>query len=120
MCAVSYLLLKLHLYVNVSTSLYSLKKFFFFVFCTGALGRMLMFIMFFVFLFLYTSYSANIVALLQSTSDQIRTLSDLLNSKLELGVEDTPYNRYFFSVNHYNCELYYYCFFCFRTLYIFI
>ncbi|CAH0719438.1 unnamed protein product, partial [Brenthis ino] len=44
-----------------------------------------------------TEFKANIVALLQSTSNQIRTLTDLFNSKLELGVEDTPYNRYFFS-----------------------
>ncbi|XP_063896895.1 uncharacterized protein LOC135118514 [Helicoverpa armigera] len=63
----------------------------------GTLGRLVMFIVFLAFLFLYTSYSANIVALLQSTSNQIRTLSDLLNSKLELGVEDVPYNRYYFS-----------------------
>ncbi|CAH0579066.1 unnamed protein product [Chrysodeixis includens] len=56
-----------------------------------------MFIVFLAFLFIYTSYSANIVALLQSTSNQIRTLSDLLNSKLELGVEDVAYNKYYFS-----------------------
>uniref|UniRef100_A0A2A4IZW1 Uncharacterized protein n=1 Tax=Heliothis virescens TaxID=7102 RepID=A0A2A4IZW1_HELVI len=66
----------------------------------GTLGRLVMFIVFLAFLFLYTSYSANIVALLQSTSNQIRTLSDLLNSKLELGVEDAPYNRYYFSAAH--------------------
>nr|WQS23402.1 ionotropic receptor 19 [Diaphania glauculalis] len=64
----------------------------------GTLGRIVMFILFLAFLLLYSSYSASIVALLQSSSNQIRTLSDLLNSKLELGVEDTPYNRYFFSV----------------------
>ncbi|CAG9584439.1 unnamed protein product [Danaus chrysippus] len=59
----------------------------------GTLGRVVMFLMFFVFLFLHTSYSANIVALLQSSSNDIKTLADLLNSKLELGAEDTPYNR---------------------------
>ncbi|CAK1596061.1 unnamed protein product [Parnassius mnemosyne] len=64
---------------------------------TGSLGRVVMFILFFTFVFLYTSYSASIVALLQSTSNQIRTLSDLLNSKLELGAEDIVYNRYLFS-----------------------
>ncbi|XP_052740355.1 ionotropic receptor 75a [Bicyclus anynana] len=63
----------------------------------GTLGRVVMFLMFLLFLFLYTSYSANIVALLQSSSNEIKTLTDLLNSKMELGVEDTPYNRYFFS-----------------------
>lgn len=49
-------------------------------------------------IFIYTSYTANIVALLQSTSQSIRTLADLLNSKLDLGVEDTPYSRFFFSI----------------------
>ncbi|KOB65161.1 putative chemosensory ionotropic receptor IR75q.1 [Operophtera brumata] len=63
---------------------------------TGSLGRVVTFLMFLIFLFLYTSYSANIVALLQSSSNQIRTLTDLLNSKLELGVEDEKYNRHYF------------------------
>nr|AST36363.1 putative ionotropic receptor IR75q.1 [Cydia fagiglandana] len=62
----------------------------------GMLGRLMILILFLVFLFLYTAYSASIVVLLQSSSNQIRTLTDLLNSKLELGVEDTPYNRYWF------------------------
>ncbi|XP_048001456.1 ionotropic receptor 75a-like [Leguminivora glycinivorella] len=62
----------------------------------GMLGRFVIFILFLVFVFLYTAYSASIVVLLQSSSNQIRTLTDLLNSKLELGVEDTPYNRYWF------------------------
>ncbi|CAH2260941.1 jg17717 [Pararge aegeria aegeria] len=66
---------------------------------TGTLGRVVMFLMFLLFLFLYTSYSANIVALLQSSSNEIQTLTDLLNSKMELGVEDTPYNRHFFSTS---------------------
>ncbi|CAH0397940.1 unnamed protein product [Chilo suppressalis] len=64
----------------------------------GTLGRIVMFILFLAFLLLYSAYSASIVALLQSSSNQIRTLSDLLNSRLELGVEDTPYNRYFFGI----------------------
>nr|ARO70297.1 antennal ionotropic receptor 75q2 [Dendrolimus punctatus] len=55
-----------------------------------------MFILFLTFLFLYTAYSASIVALLQSSSNQIRTLSDLLHSRLELGLENTVYNEYYF------------------------
>lgn len=47
-------------------------------------------------MFLYTSYTANIVALLQSTSGSIRTLSDLLNSNMELGVDDAPYSYHYF------------------------
>lgn len=46
--------------------------------------------------FIFTSYTAKIVALLQSTTKTIRTLEDLLNSKMEFGVQDTPYNRHFF------------------------
>ncbi|GBP33616.1 Probable glutamate receptor [Eumeta japonica] len=62
----------------------------------GSLGRIVMFILFLAFLFLYTSYSANIVALLQSSSPRIRSLEDLLHSRLKFGVQDTVYNRYYF------------------------
>lgn len=82
---------KKYLIINITTA-----TFFFSI--SGTLGRFVMFLVFLAFLFIYTSYSANIVALLQSTSNQIRTLTDLLNSKLELGVEDVAYNKYYFSV----------------------
>ncbi|XP_011699560.1 PREDICTED: uncharacterized protein LOC105456895 [Wasmannia auropunctata] len=45
---------------------------------------------------LYAAYTANIVGLLQSTTDSIKTLSDLLNSPLKLGVMDVIYNRHYF------------------------
>lgn len=45
-------------------------------------------------LFIFTSYTANIVALLQSTSNDINTLEDLLHSNIELGADDTPYQRF--------------------------
>lgn len=48
-------------------------------------------------MFLYASYSANIVALLQSPSTKIKTLEDLLASRLKFGVDDTVFNRYYFS-----------------------
>ncbi|XP_011685135.1 PREDICTED: glutamate receptor U1-like [Wasmannia auropunctata] len=48
---------------------------------------------------LYAAYTANIVALLQSTTDSIKTLSDLLYSPLTLGVQDIPYNRYYFKAS---------------------
>lgn len=44
---------------------------------------------------MYTSYTANIVSLLQATTKSIRTLEDLLNSKMDFGVLDTPYQRWF-------------------------
>ena len=49
-------------------------------------------------MFLYTSYSANIVALLQSTTNSIQTLEDLLHSRIKLGVEDIIYGHYYFEV----------------------
>ncbi|GAB0093574.1 uncharacterized protein DMENIID0001_087340 [Sergentomyia squamirostris] len=48
--------------------------------------------------FLYTSYTANIVALLQSTANSITTLKDLLESNLNLAVEDIVYNRAYFKI----------------------
>ncbi|XP_049869069.1 uncharacterized protein LOC126368893 [Pectinophora gossypiella] len=62
----------------------------------GALGRSVMLILFLTLMFLYVSYSASIVALLQSSSSQIRTLDDLLNSRMKVGVHDTVYGRYYF------------------------
>lgn len=55
------------------------------------------FFIFLTFSFLYAAYTANIVSLLQSPSKSIRTLEDLYHSKLTLGVEETPYNRYYFA-----------------------
>ncbi|XP_075973045.1 uncharacterized protein LOC142974531 [Anticarsia gemmatalis] len=66
----------------------------------GTLGRLVMFLVFLSFVFFYTSYSASIVVLLQATSDSIRTVTDLMNSKLELGIEDTVYNKFYFSESY--------------------
>nr|ALM24940.1 ionotropic receptor 75q.2 [Athetis dissimilis] len=63
----------------------------------GSLGRMVMLVLFLTLMFLYTSYSANIVALLQSSSSHIKTLDDLLHSRIKFGVHDTVFNRYYFS-----------------------
>nr|ARO70547.1 antennal ionotropic receptor 75q2-2 [Dendrolimus punctatus] len=63
----------------------------------GVLGRVVMLILFLTLMFLYTSYSANIVSLLQSSSTQIKTLEDLLNSRIKLGVHDTVFNKYYFT-----------------------
>ncbi|XP_055919470.1 glutamate [NMDA] receptor subunit 1-like [Eupeodes corollae] len=60
-------------------------------------SRIIMFIVFLMLMFLYTSYSANIVALLQSPSRKIQTLNDLLKSRLKLGADDTIFNRYYFT-----------------------
>nr|XP_026488289.1 uncharacterized protein LOC113394997 [Vanessa tameamea] len=57
---------------------------------------MVLLLLFVALTFLYTSYSANIVALLQSSSSQIRTLEDLLHSRIKFGVHDTVFNRHYF------------------------
>lgn len=63
-------------------------------------SRIIMIVAFTILMFLYTSYSANIVALLQSPSTRIKTLKDLYESRLEIGVDDTVFNRYYFTVNY--------------------
>ncbi|XP_069698811.1 uncharacterized protein [Periplaneta americana] len=59
-------------------------------------GRLVLLLLFTLVLILYTSYSACVVALLQSSSHAIRTLRDLLHSGLTLGAHDIVYNHYFF------------------------
>ncbi|XP_056633828.1 ionotropic receptor 75a-like [Diorhabda sublineata] len=59
-------------------------------------GRIATIFAFIATMFLYTSYSANIVAILQSTTESIKTLEDLLNSRISLGVEDIVYSHYYF------------------------
>ncbi|XP_049542811.1 ionotropic receptor 75a-like [Anopheles darlingi] len=60
-------------------------------------ARAITMLIFTVLMFLYASYSANIVALLQSPSTKIRSLEDLLASRLKFGVHDTVFNRYYFT-----------------------
>ncbi|XP_045473000.1 ionotropic receptor 75a-like isoform X3 [Harmonia axyridis] len=59
-------------------------------------GRIATIAIFTAVIFLYTSYSASIVVLLQSTTDSIRTVEDLLNFRIKLGVEDIVYAHYYF------------------------
>lgn len=60
-------------------------------------GRIIVFTTFVAAVFLFTSFSANIVALLQSPSDAIQSLGDLGQSPLEIGVQDTQYNKIYFT-----------------------
>ncbi|XP_033608442.1 ionotropic receptor 75a [Cryptotermes secundus] len=62
----------------------------------GAPGRIITIFLFVAVIFLYTSYSACIVVLLQSSTTSIRTLNDLLHSGLTLGAHDIIYNRHYF------------------------
>lgn len=56
-------------------------------------GRILIIFTFTASLALFTSYSANIVALLQSPSSAIKTISDLTSSPLKVVVQETVYNH---------------------------
>ncbi|XP_026475937.1 glutamate receptor ionotropic, NMDA 1-like [Ctenocephalides felis] len=60
-------------------------------------GRIVTLFLFVAVMFLYTSYTANIVSLLQARTYSIRTLKDLLKSPLKIGVDDIVYNHYYFS-----------------------
>jgi hypothetical protein len=64
----------------------------------GISGRIISVMLYIAVIFLYTSYSACIVALLQSTTDSIQNLEDLYQSGMGLGVFDVVYNRHYFSV----------------------
>lgn len=61
---------------------------------TTTSGRFIMLTTFLATLAIFTSYSASIVAILQSPSHMIQTIDDLLNSPLKLALQDSGYNRY--------------------------
>ncbi|KAL9701555.1 hypothetical protein quinque_004996 [Culex quinquefasciatus] len=63
-------------------------------------SRTLSVVMLFSLMFLYISFSANIVGLIQSPSRTIRTLGDLRASGMELTVQDDRINRIFIGVSH--------------------
>ncbi|KAL0880559.1 hypothetical protein ABMA27_001790 [Loxostege sticticalis] len=59
--------------------------------------RMLMFFTLLASLFTFTSYSAKIVAILQTPSDAIQTIDDLTHSPMALGVQESTYKRVYFA-----------------------
>ncbi|KAJ9596018.1 hypothetical protein L9F63_012751 [Diploptera punctata] len=61
----------------------------------GPSGRLTMLLLFTTVIFLYTAYSACIVALLQSTADSIKTLKHLYDSGLEMGATNSIITRQF-------------------------
>lgn len=63
-------------------------------------GRFIMLTIFLATLAIFTSYSASIVALLQSPSHLIRTIDDLLNSPLKMSLQEAGYNRYNYLVEN--------------------
>ncbi|XP_026805088.1 uncharacterized protein LOC113548417 [Rhopalosiphum maidis] len=58
--------------------------------------RVAIFVLFLTAVFLFTSYSASIVALLQSPSNSIKTINDLVESSMTFSAQITPYSRVYF------------------------
>lgn len=50
-------------------------------------------------MFLHVSYSAKIFSLIQAPSERIDSLSELLNSRLEVAGHDIPYNHFYLTVS---------------------
>ncbi|EEB11412.1 ionotropic glutamate receptor-invertebrate, putative [Pediculus humanus corporis] len=59
-------------------------------------SRIITLFIYLAYMFLYISYSASIVAILQSSDKSIQTLSDLFNSYLEVGADNVSYSQYYF------------------------
>ncbi|XP_075974129.1 ionotropic receptor 75a-like [Anticarsia gemmatalis] len=59
--------------------------------------RVVMFSTLMTSLFVFTAYSAKIVALLQTPSDALRTIDDLTRSPMTLGVQETTYKKVYFT-----------------------
>lgn len=51
-------------------------------------------------MFLHISYSSKIFSLIQAPSERIDSLTELLNSRLEVSGDDLPYNHFFLSVSY--------------------
>lgn len=60
-------------------------------------ARIVVLTTFIAFLAIFTSYSANIVALLQSPSHSIKTIQDLIDSPLQLLVQEAGFTRYYYT-----------------------
>lgn len=63
-------------------------------------GRFVVITTFLATLALFTSYSASIVALLQSPSNFIKSIDDLIASPLKVGAHDSGYTRYYIMHNN--------------------
>lgn len=62
-------------------------------------GRTVLFYITLLCTYMYTGFSAYILILLQSTSESIIDLASLYESKLEMGIHNISYNRYYFTVS---------------------
>lgn len=62
-------------------------------------GKIATFTLLLGFSYIYTAFSARIVILLQSTANNLNDVRTLYDAQMDMGVEDIPYNRYYFSVS---------------------
>lgn len=62
-------------------------------------GRIIVLTTFLATLALFTSYSANILALLQSPSHYINTLDDLIASRIKVGIHEAGYTHFYVKSN---------------------
>lgn len=69
--------------------------------------RTVIFILFFTTLFVYTSYSACIVALIQSNSNSIKSIRDIVESSMTFSAQISPYGKIYFEVRECNVYTYY-------------
>nr|ALM24944.1 ionotropic receptor 75d [Athetis dissimilis] len=58
--------------------------------------RVVMFSWLLAALFVFTAYSAKVVAILQTPSDALRSIDDLTHSPMLIGVQDTTYKKVYF------------------------
>lgn len=58
--------------------------------------RVVMFSTLLTSLFVFTAYSAKIVAILQTPSNALQTIDDLVRSPMTIGVQDTTYKTVYF------------------------
>ncbi|XP_050421371.1 uncharacterized protein LOC126833853 [Adelges cooleyi] len=63
---------------------------------TTASSRIAVFVLFTTAVFLYTSYSASIVALLQTPSNSIKTVEDIIQSPMTFSAQISPYSEVYF------------------------
>lgn len=81
--------------------------------------RVAIFVLFLTAVFLFTSYSASIVALLQSPSDSIKTIKDLVESSMTFSAQITPYGEIYFNVRKINFLQFYYNYYDYGYFYKF-
>lgn len=62
-------------------------------------GRIIVLTTFILSLFVFISYSANILVLLQSPSHTIKTIDDLIASPLRVAVQDTRYMHFYYETD---------------------